>query len=148
MIAPWTAMRRRSGNNAEARGDVPPGAAPLRAQMWSVLNHYPSSVTLSRSIFLSRQRAVCCYSFAASGLASRPDRGCDAGDRETMEKIQFLGAAVAFFAVGTGMILYEIARNRARRPILNGGNAIQLYYCGYLSSFVLGTVCVIAAIVK
>jgi hypothetical protein len=57
--------------------------------MWSVLNSYPSSVTLSRSIFLS-----------------------------------------------------------ANRPILNGGNAIQLYYCGYLRSFALGTICVIAAIVK
>jgi len=66
----------------------------------------------------------------------------------TMEKLQFLGAAVGFFAVGIGMILYEIARNKANRPILNGGNAIQLYYCGYLTFFVLGTVCVIAAIVK
>jgi hypothetical protein len=55
---------------------------------------------------------------------------------------------VAFFAVGTGMILYEVARTKANRPILNGGNAIQLYYCGYLSSFVLGTVCVVAAMVK
>ena len=53
-----------------------PGTAS-RAQMWSVLNHYPSSVTLSRSIFLSR-------SILNSGLT--------------------------------------------------GGNAIQLYYCGYLSS--------------
>src|SRR4249919_1104633 len=59
MLAPWTATCRRSGNNAEARGDVPPGAGRLRAQMWSVLNHYPSSVTLSRSIFLSQQRAAC-----------------------------------------------------------------------------------------
>ena len=33
------------------------------------------------------------------------------------------------------MILYEIARNKANRPILNGGNAIQLYYCGYLTLF-------------
>ena len=65
-----------------------------------------------------------------------------------MEKLQFLGAAIAFFAVGVGMILYEIARNRANRPILKGGNAIQLYYCAYLSSLVLGTVSVIAAIVK
>lgn len=65
-----------------------------------------------------------------------------------MGKLQFLGAAIAFFAVGVGMILYEIARNRANRPILKGGNAIQLYYCAYLSSFVLGTVSVIAAIVK
>src|SRR4026207_338437 len=65
-----------------------------------------------------------------------------------MEKLQFLGAAVAFFPGGTGMILYEVARNNANRPILNGGNAIQLYYCGYLSSFVLGTVCVVAAMGK
>ena len=46
------------------------------------------------------------------------------------------------------MILYEITRNKANRPILNGGNAIQLYYCGYLTSFVLATVCVIDAIAK
>ena len=65
-----------------------------------------------------------------------------------MEKLQSLGAVVAFFAAGIGMILYEIARNKASRPILNGGNAIQLFYCGYLTSFVLGTVCIIAAIVK
>jgi divalent metal cation (Fe/Co/Zn/Cd) transporter len=65
-----------------------------------------------------------------------------------MENLQFLGAAIAFFAVGTGMILYEVARNKANRPILNGGNAIQLYYCGYLSTFVLGTMCVVAAMVK
>lgn len=65
-----------------------------------------------------------------------------------MEELQFLGAAVAFLAVGIGMILHELARNKANRPILNGGNAIQLYYCGYLTSFVVGTVCVIAAIVK
>ena len=50
-----------------------------------------------------------------------------------MENLQFLGAAVVFFAVGIGMVLYEIARNKASRPILKGGNAIQLYYCGYLS---------------
>ena len=65
-----------------------------------------------------------------------------------MENLQFLGAAVVFFAVGIGMVLYEIARNKASRPILKGGNAIQLYYFGYLTSFVVGTVCVIAAIVK
>lgn len=90
---------------------------------------------------------ICCYSLRQVDLRSDPIVvGCATGG--TMEKLQFLGAAVAFFAVGVGMILYEIARNKANRPILNGGNAIQLYYCGYLSSFVLGTVCVIAAIVK
>ena len=110
--------------------------------MWSALNHYPSSVTLSRNIFLSQQRAACC------DLRPDPSWLSDAGYRGTMEKLQFLGAAVAFFAVGIGMILHELARNKANRPILNGGNAIQLYYCGYLTSFVVGTVCVIAAIVK
>jgi hypothetical protein len=65
-----------------------------------------------------------------------------------MEKIQLAGAAIAFFTIGVVMILYELARNRAKRPILNGGNAIQLYYCGYLSSFVLGVTCAIAVFVK
>ncbi|HZP70798.1 MAG TPA: hypothetical protein VFB29_12710 [Pseudolabrys sp.] len=65
-----------------------------------------------------------------------------------MEKVQLAGAAVVFFAIGIAMILYELARNRARRPIFNGGDAIQLYYCGYLSSFVLGFTCAIAAVVK
>ena len=31
---------------------------------------------------------------------------------------------------------------------LTCGHAIQLYYCGYLTSFIFGTVCVVAAIVK
>jgi hypothetical protein len=31
---------------------------------------------------------------------------------------------------------------------LTCGHPLQLYYCGYLTSFILGTVCVIAAIVK
>jgi hypothetical protein len=65
-----------------------------------------------------------------------------------MEKIQLAGAAIVFFAISVAMILYEIARNRAKRPIMGGSNAIQLYYCGYLSSLVLGVVCTIAVITR
>lgn len=72
----------------------------------------------------------------------------EAGYRGDNGKTSIPRRCRCFFAVGTGMILYEVARNKANRPILNGGNAIQLYYCGYLSSFVLGTVCVVAAMVK
>ena len=36
-----------------------------------------------------------------------------------MEKLQFLGAAIAFFAVGALIIFYENIRIKAGRPILN-----------------------------
>jgi hypothetical protein len=36
-----------------------------------------------------------------------------------MEKLQFLGAAIGFFAAGTLMVLYENFRIRVGRPILN-----------------------------
>ena len=65
-----------------------------------------------------------------------------------MEKIQFVGAAVAFFAVGILMVLYENARIRAGRPILKGSEAVQLYYVSYLTMFVLGVTVTIAAIVR
>ena len=65
-----------------------------------------------------------------------------------MEKLQFVGAAVALFAVGTLMVLYENVRIRAGRPILNGHAAVQLYYVSYLTMFVLGTTVAVAAIVR
>ena len=65
-----------------------------------------------------------------------------------MEKIQFVGAAIAFFAVGILMVLYENARIRAGRPILKGSEAVQLYYVSYLTMFVLGVTVTIAAIVR
>ena len=37
-----------------------------------------------------------------------------------MEKLQFIGATIAFFAAGTLMVLYENFRIKAGRPILNG----------------------------
>ena len=65
-----------------------------------------------------------------------------------MEKLQFVGGAVALFAVGTLMVLYENVRIRAGRPILNGHAAVQLYYVSYLTMFVLGTTVAVAAIVR
>ncbi len=65
-----------------------------------------------------------------------------------MEKLQFVGAAIALFAVGTLMVLYENARMKAGRPILNGSQAVQLYYVSYLAIFVLGVTVAVAAIVR
>ena len=65
-----------------------------------------------------------------------------------MEKLQFVGAAVALFAVGTLMVLYENVRIRAGRPILNDHAAVQLYYVSYLTMFVLGVTVLAAAIVR
>ena len=65
-----------------------------------------------------------------------------------MEKLQFVGATVTFFAVGTLMVFYENFRIRVQRPILNGSVAVQLYYVSYLTMFVLGTTVAVAAIVR
>jgi len=46
------------------------------------------------------------------------------------------------------MVLYELARNKAGRPILKGSQAVQLYYITYLMMFVLGTTVTISAIVR
>ena len=65
-----------------------------------------------------------------------------------MEKLQFLGAAFAFFAVGALMVFYENIRIKAGRPILNGSAAMQLYYVSYLTMFVLGATVAVTAIVR
>ena len=65
-----------------------------------------------------------------------------------MEKLQFIGATIAFFAAGTLMVLYENFRIKADRPILNGSAAVQLYYVSYLTMFVLSATVAIAAIVR
>jgi hypothetical protein len=65
-----------------------------------------------------------------------------------MEKLQFVGAAVVFFTVGTLMVLYENFRIRAGRPILKGHAAVQLYYVSYLTMFVLGVTVLAAAILR
>jgi hypothetical protein len=64
-----------------------------------------------------------------------------------MEKLGLSGVAVVFFGVGIAMVLYELARIKAGRPILKGSQAVQLYYITYLMMFVLGTTVAISAIV-
>jgi hypothetical protein len=65
-----------------------------------------------------------------------------------MEKLGLSGVAVVFFGVGIAMVLYELARIKAGRPILKGSQAVQLYYITYLMMFVLGTTVTISAIVR
>jgi hypothetical protein len=65
-----------------------------------------------------------------------------------VEKIQFLGAAIAFFAPGALMVVYENFRIKVGRPILNGSAAVQLYYVSYLTMFVLSATVALAAIVR
>ena len=60
-----------------------------------------------------------------------------------------LGAAAAvLIASATGMLLYEAARARAKRPIFGGREAITLYWVGYLTLYVLGATSGLAAIVR
>jgi hypothetical protein len=64
--------------------------------------------------------------------------------KDTMETLEFVGAAVAFFGFGALMVLYS----NAGRPILKGHAAVQLYYVSYLTMFVLGATVLVAAIVR
>ena len=64
-----------------------------------------------------------------------------------METLGLLGAAAAFFAVGLALVLYELSRIKAGRPILRGGVAAQSYYIIYLVMFVLALVTVLKAII-
>ena len=64
-----------------------------------------------------------------------------------METFGLSGAAVVFFGAGLAMVLYEIARNKAGRPILKGSQAIQLYYVTYLTMFVLAVATGLKAII-
>ena len=65
-----------------------------------------------------------------------------------MEKIGFLSAAIAAIGIGSGMAIYEWSRIKARRPILKGSLAIQLYWVAYFSMFVLGVTFAFAAVLK
>jgi hypothetical protein len=64
-----------------------------------------------------------------------------------METLGLLGAAAGFFAVGFALVLYEMARIKAGRPILKGGVAAQSYYIVYLAMFVLAVVTAAKAII-
>ena len=63
-----------------------------------------------------------------------------------METLGLLGAAIAFFAVGLVLVLYENVRIKAGRPILKGGTAAQSYYIIYFAMFVMALTTGIKAI--
>jgi hypothetical protein len=65
-----------------------------------------------------------------------------------MENLQFSGVAAVLLAVAGGMAFYEWTRIRAFRPILNGHNAVVLYWVSYLSLFVLGVAAALAAVIR
>ena len=48
---------------------------------------------------------------------------------------------------GFAMVLYELARIKAGRPILKGRQAVQLYYVTYFTMFVLAVVTAAKAII-
>lgn len=64
-----------------------------------------------------------------------------------METLSLLGAGAALFGVGLAMVLYELSRNKAGRPILKGRDAAQIYYMAYLVLFVLGVVAAAKAVI-
>jgi hypothetical protein len=65
-----------------------------------------------------------------------------------MQMFGFLIAAAAFLATGGAMAFYEWTRVTAGRPILNGSQAVTLYWIAYLSAFTLGLTSALAAIVR
>jgi hypothetical protein len=64
-----------------------------------------------------------------------------------METLGLLGASAVFFAVGLALVLYELPRIKAGRPILKGGTAAQSYYIIYLVMFALALVTALKAII-
>ena len=64
-----------------------------------------------------------------------------------METLGLLGASADFFAVGLALVLYELSRIEAGRPILKGGTAAQSYYIIYLVMFALALVTALKAII-
>jgi len=64
-----------------------------------------------------------------------------------METLGLIGASVICFGVGLAMVLYELARIKAGNRILNGSQAVQLYYITYLTMFVLAFITGLKAII-
>jgi hypothetical protein len=56
----------------------------------------------------------------------------------TMETLELLGISIGCLAVGGAMVFYELARIKAKRPILHGSPAVDFYYVTYLLMFALG----------
>jgi divalent metal cation (Fe/Co/Zn/Cd) transporter len=64
-----------------------------------------------------------------------------------MQTLGLLGAAVILFAVGIAMVLYELARIRAGRRILQGSDAVQVYWMTYLMMFALSITTALKAVI-
>ena len=63
-----------------------------------------------------------------------------------METLQLISASAVFLVIGGLLVFYEWSRAKAGRPILNGSEAVQLYYISYLTMFVLALVTAAKAI--
>ena len=65
-----------------------------------------------------------------------------------MKNLEFTIAAVVLLVVAGGMAFYEWSRVKAGRPIMNGSQAVVMYWIAYLSMGVLGITIAIAAIIR
>lgn len=65
-----------------------------------------------------------------------------------MDHVLLGGAAFVLLLVAAAMVLYERARQNAKRPLFGGREIITLYWVSYLTLFVLGFTCGLAAIVR
>ena len=65
-----------------------------------------------------------------------------------MERIGLFGVAVGFFAIGFVMVIYELSRIKAGRPLAkNSEGPIQMYHMAYLTMFVLAATTAIKAVI-
>jgi hypothetical protein len=64
-----------------------------------------------------------------------------------VETLQLISASAVFLVIGGLLVFYEWSRAKAGRPILNGSEAVQLYYISYLTMFVLAVATAAKAII-
>jgi hypothetical protein len=64
-----------------------------------------------------------------------------------VETLQLISASEVFLVRGGLLVFYEWSRAKAGRPILNGSEAVQLYYISYLTMFVLAVATAAKAII-
>ena len=64
-----------------------------------------------------------------------------------METLWLSFASVVFLIVGGSMVFYELSRIKAKRPLMNGHPAVDLYYVAYLTMFLLSFVTALKAAV-
>jgi hypothetical protein len=64
-----------------------------------------------------------------------------------METLWLSFASAAFLLVGGSMVLYELSLIKAKKLLMNGHPAVDFYYVGYLTMFLLSFVTAIKAAV-